>query len=155
MKAKFVITLLTVLLMASLTLAGVTEMKIWTDEPMPIDSTQLSATGDVCAYGRPANYFIWRCTIQPRRAGDYLKITNNDPEPAAGPYCLDFKLNQVPSNAMAWWVLRDDGTMPGWDRPLDASSTERVTFWIKADADTPPLWFYLRQFTNKNFSASI
>jgi len=155
MKTKITISLFAILLLASFAIAGVTEMKIWCDEPMPVDSTQLSGLGDVCGYGRPANFFLWRCGIQPKRDGDYCKITSNDPEPAAGPYCLDFELNQVPSNAMAWWVMRDAEADPGWNEGLDASSTERVTFWIKADADMPPLWFYLRGWGFKNFSASI
>jgi hypothetical protein len=142
MKAKFIITLLAVVAMASFAYSGVTEMKIWCDEPMPADPGEVSALGDVCGYGKPANFFLWSCTIQPKRNGDYFKITSDDPEPAAGPYCMDFMLNQVPSNAMAWWVMRRADANPGWNEPFDASSTERVTFWIKAEPDTPPLWFY-------------
>jgi hypothetical protein len=52
---------------------------------------------------------------------------------AAGPYALHFRMCGMPTPSI-WGILRDSG-VPGYSEPLDASSTDRVTFWIRSDGD--------------------
>ncbi len=162
MKPNTLIILLAVLLMASFAFAGVTEMKIWTDEMMSPDPDQMNpVTHKVTRYGtksNPGSYYIVRWCTNAEPASDYMNITGTDPEPAAGPYCMDVGMGPVPAPNL-WMDMRRDDAAPGWSDPLDASATERVTFWIKAEPNTCPLWFYALDYPApsgfKNVSATI
>jgi hypothetical protein len=51
-------------------------------------------------------------------------------------------------NPRTWYDIQRDDT-PGYTQYLDASKTERVTFWIKAQAGTKyPLWLRVRCINN-------
>ncbi|NIA31513.1 MAG: T9SS type A sorting domain-containing protein [Actinobacteria bacterium] len=152
MKAKIILSMLVVLLMASFAFSGVTEMRIWCDEMMNPDPGQINDLGNPTRFGTksdPATFYVIRWCVNKERC-DYMKITGNDPEPAAGPYCVDFVMNQIPGPNL-WMDMRRNDAAPGWDVPLDASATERVTFWIKAPEGTPPLWFYVLDKEDANF----
>ncbi len=162
MKTKTALCLFAVLLLVSFTFAGVTEMKIWTDEVMDPDPGQMNpVTHKVTRYGtkpNPASYYVVRWCTNAEPAGDYMNITSSDPVPAAGPYCMDVGMGPVPGPNL-WMDMRRDDAAPGWTEPLDASATERVTFWIKAEPNTCPVWFYALDWPSpagfKNVSAAI
>ena len=145
MKTKILLSLFAVLLLVSFAFAGVTEMKIWTDEVMSPDPDQMNpVTHKVTRYGtksNPASYYIVRWCTNAEPEFDYMNITSTDPTPAAGPYCMDVGMGPVPGPNL-WMDMRRDDAAPGWSEALDASATERVTFWIKAAKNTCPVWFY-------------
>ena len=136
MRVKLITSLLAILLMASFAFAGVTEMRIWCDEMMEEDpgnpGTRYGTKSD------PGSFYVVRWCIKHSET-EYMKITDNDP--AAGPYCMEVMMNNIPSNNLWMDMRRQDATV-GWQDPLDASATERVTFWIKAAGGTCPVWFY-------------
>jgi len=39
-------------------------------------------------------------------------------------------------------IRRSDVAIDGWNYPLDASKADRITFWIKAEAGSAPLFFH-------------
>ena len=144
MKFKTLGILFTLLLVVGLvgsSFAGVTEMKIYSDEMMDADSSQLNpVTGVITRYGsksNPATYYIIRWCVNRENEHNFMDINS---DAAAGPYGMHFGMGDIPSNNL-WMDLRRTDAAPGWDYPLDASSTQRVTFWIKADPGTAPLWF--------------
>jgi len=156
MRVKAIATLFVILIMASFVFAGVTEMRIWCDEMMNEDPGNPGTR-----YGtksEPGSYYVVRWAINHKDIIRYMKITSDDPEPAAGPYCMDVVMDDIPGPNL-WMDMRRDDAAPGWDLPLDASATERVTFWIKAEPGTAPLWFYALDYDNawgkKDHSASI
>jgi len=156
MKTKIIMSMLAILLMASFAFSGVTEMRIWTDEMMNEDpgnpGTRYGTKSD------PGSFYIVRWAINHKDVVRYMKITSDDPVPAAGPYCMDVVMDDIPGPNL-WMDMRRDDAAPGWDLPLDASATERVTFWIKAETGTAPVWFYALTYDNafgsKDISASI
>lgn len=155
MKMKLVFTLFAVLLLASFVYAGVTEMRVWCDEMMNQDpgnpGTRYGTKSD------PGSFYCIRWCIN-HKDTRYMKITSDDPAPAAGPYCMDVVMDDIPGPNL-WMDMRRDDAAVGWDQPLDGSATERVTFWIKAEPGTAPVWFYVLDWSNasgkKDHSASI
>jgi hypothetical protein len=160
---SFITAMFLIVLMASFVFAGVTEMKIWTDEPLtPNTDFNNAVTGNTTRFGEkttPASFYIVRWALNQENVNHYMKITSDDPKPAAGPFCMDFQLGAIPSNQNCWMDMRRDDAAPGWNEPLDASATERVTFWIKSAKNNPPLWFYVSNFDSpagsKNFSVHV
>ena len=136
MRAKIITSLLAILLIASFAFAGVTEMRIWCDEMMYEDAgnpgTRYGTKSD------PGSFYVIRWCIN-HSESRYMKIT--DENPAAGPYCMEVKMNEIPGPNL-WMDMRRQDAAVGWQDPLDCSATERVTFWVKADAGTCPVWFY-------------
>lgn len=160
---SFITAMFLIVLMASFVFAGVTEMKIWTDEPLkPNPDFNNPTTGAPQRFGNQgmeASYYIVRWAVNSPAVTNYMKITSDDPKPAAGPYCLDFQIGPIPSNQNCWMDMRRSDASPGWNEPLDASATERVTFWVKSAKGTPPVWFYVSNYDSpagsKNFSVHV
>ncbi|MBN1351067.1 T9SS type A sorting domain-containing protein [candidate division KSB1 bacterium] len=152
---KFFASLFALFFIASFAFAGVTEMRIWCDEMMDEDPGNPGTR-----YGQssvPATYYVVRWAINHKETR-YMKITSDDPVPAAGPYCMDVLMDDIPGPNL-WMDMRRADAAVGWEQPLDASATERVTFWIKAEPGTAPVWFYALDYDNawgkKDHSASI
>ena len=152
MKTKIILSLFVSFLMVSFVFAGVTEMRIWCDDMMAPDAGQINDLGNPTRFGtksEPATFYVIRWCVNKERC-DYMKITSDDPEPAAGPYCVDMVMNQVPSPNL-WMDMRRNDAAVSHMTPLDASATERVTFWIKAPVGTPPVWFYVLNKEDADF----
>ncbi len=116
-------------------------IKIWTDEIMDPDPGQVSATtGLPCRYGQksaPGSETLVRWCVNTEDNSFMLY----EESAAAGPYAM--KLRMYPSGGNNCWMdIHRDGAADGWNTPLDVSGTARVTFWIKADSGTHPVWFY-------------
>jgi len=119
-----------------------TEINLWTNEMMNPDEGQNNpVTGVTTRYGAnsaPAAENVVRWCVNAENAANYMQISSENP--AEGPYCMKFGMGDIPSNNL-WMDIRRVDAAPGWDYPLDASQTGRVTFWIKAKPGTAPLWF--------------
>ncbi len=144
MKQALLLTLVVLFVLSlapSMVYAGVTEMRIWTDELMDPDPGQMNpVTGVVTRYGQksePATFYVIRWCVNRENEHNFMTITD---DAAAGPYGMELGMGEIPSNN-CWMDLRRTDAAPGWDYPLDASATERVTFWVKADSGTAPFWF--------------
>ena len=131
-----------VFVFAASLMAGVTEMKIYTDQPLYENEGNINPNNNkTCRLGGksdPASYYIVRWAVNKENM-NFIEVSTVDP--AAGPRCIHFHLDDAP-NPNCWLDMRRKDAAEGWQDPLDASQTERITFWIKADSGTAPLWFY-------------
>lgn len=149
------VTVALVLFTVSLALAGVTEIKLYTNEnPVRFYG------GDPVGPNHAANYLGYK-KANPHVNGILIRIGMNDDidntktppdsnqlwvksEAAAmGPYGILFHFVTMP-NPRTWWDIWRSDT-PGYTEYLDASSTERVTFWIKGEPGCQyPFWLRIR-----------
>ena len=124
------------------------EVDVWTDQMMDPDPEKVNTTtGDPVRYGTkaiPGSENIVRWCLQ--NADDWMKI--NTENPASGPYSMTVSIGgeRIPSDNCWLDLRRPDAPVPGYNVPFDASNTDRVTFWIKAEPGTAPLWFLVQAF---------
>ena len=142
--------------------ASKSEVTIWGNEMMKPDEGKINSfTGLPARYGtksEPGSENIVRWCVNGGEEGDYMLI--NSDNPASGPYAMKFGMTEIPSGENCWLdIRRPDVVVPGYNIPFDASATGRVTFWIKAEPGTAPLWFMAQSFppnyepaTNPDFS---
>ncbi len=152
---KIFLIMLFIIFSASLIIAGVTEIKLYTNEN-PVRYYGSTEVGP----NHAANYLGYKGAM-PHVNGLLIRIGMNDDvdqtttppdsnqlwvteEAAAmGPYGIDFHFVTMP-NPRTWWDIWRSDT-PGYTEYLDVSSTERVTFWIKGEPDCSyPMWLRVR-----------
>ena len=127
---------------------SVDAIQIWTDQMMDPDPSKVNTTtGDPVSYGtktEPGCENIVRWCLQ--NADDWMMI--NSDNPAIGPYSMKISVGgeRIPSDNCWLDMRRPDAPVAGYNGPLDASGTDRVTFWIKAEPGTAPLWFLAQSF---------
>ena len=124
-------------------------VSIFANEVLAPDLTNLNVDGKPKVLGSkavPASETIVRWSIQ--NENDYIEEISDDP--ASGPYSIKFSIGgeRIPSDNCWLDLRRPDmaGNVPSYAIPFDASGTDRVTFWIRADAGTAPLWFRAQSF---------
>ena len=143
----------------SLALAGVTEIKLYSNENPPryngglpvgnnAAATSLGLSGD--------NPHVNGLVIRLGMNGDIIptavppdssQMWATAEAAAMGPYGLKVHFAGSP-NPRFWFDIQRSDT-PGYTDPLDASATERVTFWIKAPKGNEyPLWLRIRGADN-------
>jgi hypothetical protein len=152
---KIFLFMLLVVFSATLVMAGVTEIKLYTNEN-PVRYYEGVAVGPDHA----ANYLGYKGAL-PHVNGILIRIgmngdidqTTTPPDSnqvwvtkeaaAIGPYGIHYHFVTMP-NPRTWWDIWRDDT-PGYTEYLDVSSTERVTFWIKGEPDCSyPMWLRVR-----------
>jgi len=158
MKKTLLISLVTVAMLlfaVSLVLAGVTEIKLYTNE----NPIRYWDGYDPVGPNHAANY-LGQKKANPHVNGLLIRIgmnadvdnsvtppdSNNlwiTSDAAMGPYAIHFHFVTMP-NPRTWWDIWRSDT-PGYTEYLDASSTERITFWIKGEEGCQyPLWLRVR-----------
>ncbi len=155
-KAIFVVSLtaaIVVFFAAAMVMAGgtgLTEIKIYTNENPPrFWGTTPVGPSQAANYlgnskGLPhVNGLLARIGMN----GDVIPPDSNKiwatTDAAMGPYGIKYHFIGLP-NPRTWYDIQRDDT-PGYTQYLDASATERVTFWIKAQAGTKyPFWLRVR-----------
>jgi len=154
---KVILTILVCLMVVSIATvyAGVTELKIYSNENPP----RWYGTTDQVGPNHAANYLGQRMDnvhvngILVRIGMNQDILTNVTPpdssqlwathDAAIGPYGLKVRFAGMP-NPRVWFDIQRDDT-PGYTQYLDASATERITFWIKSDVGNQyPLWLRTR-----------
>ncbi|MEN8191344.1 MAG: T9SS type A sorting domain-containing protein [Bacteroidota bacterium] len=133
------------------------EIKLYTNEMMDPDEGQNNSVGGTTRYGtkdNPGAENIVRWCVNGGSgvgAENYMDISGDDV--ADGPYAMKLGMGEIPSNN-CWMDIHRDGAAEGWDIPLDASETDRVTFWLKADAGTAPFWFIAQSWADADAGAT-
>lgn len=159
MKKYFFIALVTIAvmtLMTTLTLAGVTEIKLYSNENPPryyegYEPVPANHAGNYLGQKKD-NPHVNGILIRIGMNGD-IDNTKTPPDSnslwvsheaaAMGPYGIHYHFVTMP-NPRTWWDIRRDDT-PGYTNYLDVSSTERVTFWIKGEVGCQyPFWLRIR-----------
>ncbi len=124
------------------------EVDVWANEMMDPDPEKLNTNnGNPVRYGtktEPGSENIVRWCVQ--NAEDWMLINSDDP--ASGPYSMTISIGgeRIPSDNCWLDLRREDAPVAGYNVPFDASNTDRVTFWIKAEPGTAPLWFLIQGF---------
>jgi len=140
---------------AGIIFAGVTEIKLYSNEN-PVRYYNDQEVGQ----NHAANYLGYKGAMphvnsMVVRIGMNNDVDNTTTPPdsnqmwatkdaaAMGPYGINFHFVTMP-NPRTWFDLMRSDT-PGYTDYLDVSSTERVTFWIKGESDCAyPLWLRVR-----------
>ena len=118
------------------------EISIWRNELMSPDLSQ-SRNDTTTRYGsksEPAAKNIIRWCVNAEATGNLMDI--NSGSAASGPFGMKFSMNDIPSNNLWCDIRRSDVSIDGWNYPMDVSGTDRVTFWIKSDPGSAPLFFH-------------
>jgi len=150
----FMLIIATLACTAAIVTAGVTEIKIYTNE-----NTQRYYGSDVVGPAHAANY------LGTKPAGPHVNAlvvrigmnadvdaTKTPPDSnslwvtrdaAMGPYAIKYHFVTMP-NPRTWIDIWRDDT-PGYTEYLDVSATQRITFWIKGLVGCQyPLWLRIR-----------
>jgi len=120
---------------------ALTEIDIWSDQFIAPNWDQ-ARNDTITRYGAksdPGSENIIRWAVNGEVAGNLMEITD---DAAEGPYGMKFSMNNIPSNNLWCDIRRSDVAIDGWNYPMDVSHTGRVTFWIKAEAGSAPLFFH-------------
>ena len=139
------VSLAIIVFTAAIVMAGVTEIKLYSNEvptrykvvghpnieEVPADS---AATHIGNRDGSDPINSLWAFIDMnaDKTAGEAPPNITFTDDAAVGPYAFHFRMCGMP-NPNVWGVIRL-GDVPGYSEGLDASATERVTFWIKSDA---------------------
>ncbi len=118
------------------------QVDIWSDQYIAPNLEQ-SRNDTITRYGAksdPGSENIIRWAINAEVAGNLMDLSSE--AAAEGPYGMKFSLNNIPSNNLWLDVRRSDVAIDGWNYPMDVSNTGRVTFWIKSDPGSAPLFFH-------------
>lgn len=151
---KAMVAMLLCLAFAFSVFAGVTEIKIYTNESGPrYYQDNLAKPGQAANYIGQSKDRIHTNGIVARlgmNADVDTRVTPPDScqlwatkeAAAAGPYGLKVHFVTMPNPRLWIDIMRTD--TPGYTNHLDASATQRVTFWIKAAPGSYPLYFRIR-----------
>jgi len=148
MQTKLLLVLIMLTVFATMAFADVKttprpdDIVIYSDEVIAPNLEQ-SRNDTITRYGAksaPGSENIIRWAINAEVAGNLMDL--NSESAAAGPYGMKFSLNNIPSNNLWCDIRRSDVAIDGWNYPLDVSGTDRVTFWIKGDPGSAPLFFH-------------
>ncbi len=72
--------------------------------------------------------------------GDSNKVFVDSLNPYSGKYDVYWHCRDAPNPRM--WMILYDSNYPSSHNPVDATGTDKVTFWVKADSSTKPFWFW-------------
>jgi len=88
------------------------------------------------------NYLLWIGYNKEDRVGtDSNKVFIDSLNVYAGKYALHWHCVDAPNPRM--WFILFHTNYPAAHDPLDATSTDKVTFWVKAKSNSKPFWFWV------------
>jgi len=143
MKSRNIFAILTVVCILLLSLgfdggsktAGLTTIKLYTDETFFGSKAQAIA-------GQVVNeYILWIGSNRDNIGTDSTTVYADTLTPAAGKAGLRFHVVDGPNPRM--WFILFHKDLPTVHDPLDASSTGRVTMWVKSKPGAPALGFWV------------
>jgi hypothetical protein len=129
------VSLVTIAFAAAIVMAGVTEIKVYTNENTMVYTK--NATGEWIPSESGRGSYLGHPNLALEKVNaivpyvhfhDDLWVTT---DAAAGPYAENTEFSPGGDKRLSWHL--------GHEGPIDASATERITFWIKAE-DELPLW---------------